>query len=497
MIKLKRGLALTLALLMCAGVAGCGNSDSSGTNGDGGDATLTTREPTISVEEDSAVSGIPEGEETELEWLSYFDLNPTDGGEKSTELMLFEQKGGTIAYSRTTSMNKYEKLAARLMSNDPPDMFWYEKKMTFPANCLQNMFQPVDEIVDFNDELWTGVKDTADQFTIDGKHYVAPIAFNITSLLTYDADRIEELGMDDPYELYLNDEWDWDAMEEMMRAWVAADDGSGEVPRAGVNGWFHNFIFHTTGDCIIEYDTETGKYINNIDSANLEKAAAWLYDISKDGLVNTTWYGKAADAFKNGVLFYSMGPWASSGKGNSPDETQNWKNVLIPRQPGNDTYYMDLDVSAYMWVNGSEKDAAMKCWLECCRIAQTDAGYLETAWKKFQVDNPSWTEDMYTLAYKPMQNDKISVIYDYGYGISTLLSDADAATNDSKEAIIPYIYSSVSKSDEEGLQFTWAQLREQYNNTINTELEVFNDKLANYDVNAQYTDPDADTSAAQ
>lgn len=492
MINLKKTLAITMSLIMCSAAAGCGSGDSSNADSD---PVLTTREPTVSVEEDSTVDGIPEGEDAQLEWLSYFDLNPTDGGEKSTELTLFEQKGGSIKYTRTTSTNKYEKLAARIISDDPPDMFWYEKKMTFPANCIQNMFQPVDDVVNFDDELWADVKETADQFTVNGYHYVAPISFNITSLLTYDADRIADIGADDPYELYLEDEWDWDAMEEIMSLWVSS--AGADETRSGLNGWFHSFIFQTTGETIIKINPETGMYENNLYSANLERAATWLYDISKDGLVDTTWYGDAGEAFKAGILFYSMGPWASTGTAHTPTETENWRNVLIPRDPNSDTYYMALDTTAYMWVKGSEKDAAFKCWLECCRIAETDENYLKTKKDKFDVDNPYWTDEMYDLAYRPMSNDKITIINDPGYGISTLLSDDDAATNDSMEAIIPYLYSSVSKSDEEGVQFTWASLRDTYNNTINSELGVFNDKLANFDINAKYTEPEESSSEAE
>lgn len=479
--KVKKLMALCMSMIMCASVAACGKSDDGSSHAD--KIEVPTLPTDNSGDENSpTVTPIPEGEETELEWLSYFDLNPANDAEMSTELNLFHQLGGSIAYTRTTSMNKYEKLANRLMSNDPPDMFWYEKKMTFPANCLLNMFQPVDPIVDFDSALWAGVKDSADQFSIDGHHYVAPITFGITSLLTYDADRIADLGADDPYELYLDDEWDWDAMEEIMQMWVGS--APGDEPRYGVNGWFHSFIFQTTGETIIQYDAEKGEYVNNLYSANLERAANWLYNISKDGLVNTTWYGDCNSAFNEGILFYSMGTWASSGVGSGPADGQNWKNVLIPRDPNSEEYYMAIDTSAYMWVYGSKKNAAMKSWLECCRIANVDESYTDISRQKFFVDTPNWTEEMYDLAFDPLHNDKITIIYDPGYGISTMLSDDDAATNDSKEAIIPYIYSSVSKSDEEGTQFTWASLRDTYNNAINSELAIFNEKLASYDVSA-------------
>lgn len=464
--KAKKLLAILLSCVTCLSVAACGKDDESSSHVD-----------QIEVPDAESIGAIPEGEAGELEWLSYFDLNPVGKAESSAELTLFKQKGGSIKYTRTSSMNKFQKLAARVIADDPPDLFWYEQGMTFPANCMQNMFQPVDSIVDFDSGLWANVKESADQFVLNGQHYVAPISFNMTSIITYDADRIEELGVDDPYELYLDGEWDWDAMKEIMDAWVSSGSDGDETPRTGVNGWFHTFIFRTTGETIIKLNEETGEYENNIYNAELERAAAWLYDISKAGLVNTQWFGDCGEAFQANVLFYSMGPWASSGAEHTPDDTENWKNVLVPRDPNADKYYYGLDTNAYMWVAGSEKSAAVKCWLECAKLVNTDQSYVELAKQKFFVNNPYWTDEMYELAYNPQANDVITVLNDPGYGISTILSDNDAATNDTLEAVIPYLYSSVSKTDENGTQMTWAQLRDGYNNTINTELKTFNDKL--------------------
>ena len=146
---------------------------------------------------------IPDDAEKELEWFSYFDINPSRSSpEKRTDLALFEQKGGKINYTSTGSMKKYDDLAARLLADDPPDMFWYETAMTFPANCIKGMFQPVDPIVDFDSPIWSDVKETAEQYTMNGEHYVAPVDFGALSVMTYNVDVFEENSLDDPYELY-------------------------------------------------------------------------------------------------------------------------------------------------------------------------------------------------------------------------------------------------------------------------------------------------------
>lgn len=37
-----------------------------------------------------------------------------------------------------------------------------------------------------------------------------------------------------------------------------------------------------------------------------------LYDIAKNGMYYPDWVGQAGDAFKKNILFYAMGPWAST-----------------------------------------------------------------------------------------------------------------------------------------------------------------------------------------
>ena len=177
----KRIAAGMLAVVAAFSAAACGSSSSS--------SSSSSYVDKVEVKKSADITKIPDGADGELEWFSYFDINPTRADpEKRTDLTLFEQNGGKIKYSRTGSMEKYDKLAARLLANDPPDMFWYEMKMTFPANCIKDMFQPVDSIVDFDSPMWSDVKDVAENFTLKGEHYVAPINFLPNSIITYDTD---------------------------------------------------------------------------------------------------------------------------------------------------------------------------------------------------------------------------------------------------------------------------------------------------------------------
>lgn len=95
--QIKRCLSGVLAIMLAAGVSSCGTNEKSP------DSSSFTEN--VKVSETDEIQAIPAGSENELEWFSYFDLNPTKAQpEKSTNLALFEQKGGTIKYTQTTSL---------------------------------------------------------------------------------------------------------------------------------------------------------------------------------------------------------------------------------------------------------------------------------------------------------------------------------------------------------------------------------------------------------
>ena len=288
---------------------------------------------------------------------------------------------------------------------------------------------------------------------------------------------IDAAGLDDPYELYQNGEWDWNAWYDMMSEYV--EGAAADEERYGINGWFAPFIFQSTGKTLITYDADKDEYVSNLNDADFVRASDMLYDIAKNGIYYPDWVGQAGDAFKKNILFYAMGPWASTGT-HSPKDGDNWGVVPMPKDPNSDTLYTTIDMNAYMWVKGSTKNDAMKCWLECAKIVYTQDTYKDIEKEKFFVNNPNWTEDMYNVAYVDLVTDKFTKIFDPGYGISTTLSDNDAATNDTKEAVIPYLYTSVMKTDENGSQYTWTQLKEQYKGTVDSELKTLNDQYHAY-----------------
>ena len=169
-----------------------------------------------------------------------------------------------------------------------------------------------------------------------------------------------------------------------------------------------------------------------------------------------------------------MGTWAYNAAAKScPDDVI--QIVPFPKDPDSDKYYVSNKVFAYMWVKGSDKADAVKCWFECNRVAKTDPKYAETNKEKFMENNPYWTEEMYNVRSDVISDDYM-MIFDYIFGISNTLGDEKSF--DGNQKLADYIYGAVASTDEDGNQPTWAQIREQYSATVDSEIKDMNKRLS-------------------
>ncbi len=461
--KTKRIGSAILALLMALSVTGC-------TKDGEAESSHVDKVKVNSTEAAKAIENIPEDAEKQLIWMGTYDLNPEQNKEKSVEMTLFEKKGGSIKWIRVLDGQKYDKLATAITSGkDVPDIFKYEW-IAFPSQVVTGMYQSVDEIVDFNADIWKDVKPTADQFQLKNKHYVAPISFSVGTLMMYNKDIIDNEGLDDPYDLYTRGEWNWDTWYQIMSDYK--NKATGNEERYGIAGWFAPQLVQQTGKTLVTY--EDGKFNNNLNDVDIERAENLLYNIGKEGLVDLTWYNTAKSCFTSGkTLFFNMGPWAETGN-NGPTANDNWKVVPIPPDPQSDGKYMSSDMLAYMWVKGSTKKEAVKCWFECARVATFDESYKETSKEKFFTDNPGWDEEMYQVL-QDASSSEYKQIFDFGYGISPTLAQDDSAKG--LRAPIGALYEDIYKLDDNGTQRTWTALKNTYMGTVDSELKKINDKI--------------------
>ena len=456
----KRIAAGLLAAVSVFSLTACGGSGS----GDTTTADVTTTAKTewtgdnveVTAEEGELSTDVDISGKT-LKWMGIYDLNPTnDSPERSAELALFEDTyGASIEYIPTTSDKRFDDLATAILGGTSPDIFVYEW-LTFTYGISKGQYQPIDSLIDWEDPMWADVKDTADKFIWKGEHYIAPLgyAFNDTQVLMYNQRLVEEEGLEDPYEMYLNGEWDWNAFEDMMKTFVENGNGS---DRYGIGGWWANAFVYTAGETMVTYDGE--KFTNNLNSGNIERAQAVIEDIFKSNLIKRGWIGGESAFTSNDLLFYSMGTWAYNAAANSmPDDTI--QIVPFPKNPDLDKYYVSNKVSAYMWVKGSENGDVVKAWLDCNRLVNYDEKYKEITKEKFLTNNSGWTSEMYDIAMDFYDSDKFTQAYDYGYGLSTYMGDE----------VMSILYEGIVNE----LSENWIQTRETYSSIIDEEIAAYN-----------------------
>lgn len=461
--KLTAGI---LALSLTASLTACGGSTEGDTaaTGDTTTADVTTTAATEWTGDDIEVDALDETLDVDisgktLKWLGIYDLNPTnDSPERSPELALFEDTyGAKIEYMPTTSDKRFDDLATSILGGTSPDIFAYEWR-TFPYDISKGQYQAIDSLVNWDDPKWAAVKDTADSFIWKGEHYIAPLgySFNDTQVLMYNKTTMADNGFEDPYELYLNGEWDWNTFVDMMKTYVESNDSGSE--RYGIGGWWANAFVYTSGETMVTYDGT--KFGNNLRSQKIERAQGVLEDIFKNNLIKRGWIGGESAFVDDSILFYSMGTWAYNAAAKScPDDVI--QIVPFPKDPDSDKYYVSNKVFAYMWVKGSENADCVKAWFDCNRTVNYDEKYVEATKEKFLKNNDGWTSEMYDIAMNFYDPDQFVQAYDYGYGLSTYMSDT----------LMTVLYEGIANEQFED----WVQAREEYYSIVDEEIKVYND----------------------
>lgn len=456
---LRKILAGVLAAASLASLAAC--TDSSG--GGGSVETTTTTAKTEWTGDNIEVTVADEAVDKELntqgktlKWMGFYDLNPTnDSPERSAEVALFEDTyGAKIEYMPTTNATRFDELATAILGGNPPDIFIYEWR-AFPYDILKGQYQPIDSVVDWDDPMWADVKEQADKFVWKGEHYIAPLgyAFDDTQILMYNKTMVEENGFEDPYELYKKGEWNWNTFISMMNDFKGSDE-----ERFGICGWWANAFVYTSGDTIVKYDGN--KFINNMYSANIERAQQAIENIWKNQLVKGGWFQNDVFTKDGETLFYSMGTWAYDGVAKAyPDDVV--QIVPFPRDPEQSSDFMSKKIHAYMWVKGSENADCVKAWFNVNRLVNSEAQYKEATKQKYLTNNTGWTSEMYDVAMEFYDESKFTLAYDYGYGISKDMGDE----------IMPNLYQGIVDGKFE----SWTQGRETYMNILDQELAVYNE----------------------
>ena len=301
----------------------------------------------------------------EIVWLSDYDLNAQVGQQRPTPVALFEDiYGGKIRFVQTSLKNKYNTLSAMLLAGDEVDMFEYEQD-SFPQSVLNQQFQALDPYfrsMGLNYDIWENMEDIIDSLEYRGEHYVIPYSFSNPVVMTYSRKLIRDYGLDDPYELYKNDQWNWNTFMNIAETYHQ------KTGKPAVRGDLGNSLIHSSGYRLIDY--KNGRLISNINHAPLRYAELFMQEIGRKSLYSTTW----SDFYTTDTLFFVNNSW-TLGTSNVNNSGMDLMVVPVPKDPEVEGNYIVCDLDAKMLVKNSTKGDAVATYIMCERIVASQPEY--------------------------------------------------------------------------------------------------------------------------
>lgn len=343
-------------------------------------------------------------------YLGTRDINPLAGEKRSSALAMFEDKyGGKVEYIGAEEGEVYEKLSQLLLEGQKVDMVAYDDSVwSYVVNG--SLFQPIDNYVDLDNEIWEDVVEVADRMEYKKGHYVIPYEVLPDYLLQYSRTLVKSEGFEDPYILMQNGNWNWDTFLSMMNTFVERDTYN----RYGITGWWQDSAVASCGIPAVTYNGEN--FVNNVSNAQFDKLGQFYEQIySLDlYLFDDDWRGNYPT--DNSVLFYAMGTW-SLGNSNKVNADKDLFFVPFPKVADAEKYYADADISSYMLVKDSDKGDAVGTYLKCERAVRTMEGYTESA-KAYEVSSGNMTSEQYDAIHSIFEKGSgVYPAFDFAYGM--------------------------------------------------------------------------------
>ena len=413
-------------------------------------------------------------EPAELIYLGCYDIT-TAGDVKPAYKYFSANYDCTIKCTIVGSLQILEKLTTAISSGDSPDLVDYADN-TFPLIMSKNMYTTLDDYMDLSAPQWSGLEEYINKYKWNGKNYYYPWAYNVSPyFLVYNRGLYEELGIDDPKELYDEGNWTWDTMTDCIRKFIDSDVNGERTGLYGATSYAAQSIINSTGTPLISVGDD-GKLVGNFDNANVDRAANFMQSLKKEGLASFQEGVIDVDTvpIKDGTAaFQAMGEWIISGyaRDMTKDDTLDYFFVPFPRDPSADDYYYSMTTFGYLVPAGSKYAKQASVFINCCRLSNTDED-LKATTKESIMKNKKYTDEMYDflISFKEINNFK--AIVDEPYGL-------DETTGQIIKDILGNTLFDLQNETYAGQ--SWTQMREANIGAINKQIDYYNGLLSKDD----------------
>lgn len=473
----RKTAAITAAVMLSAGFAGCGDSSSdSGEHGRLLDTTSeTTTQMTVEIntetlapEQQEQVSALAETltdkelKNKTIKWLSFYDpWHPTGfGNSKPVSVELFEEKyGGEIKYYPTTWANQPSDLATYVLGGEGIDFF--PAIEAIPQYVISGLTESYDDYVDWNSPIWQSVQSLNDQYAVGGKHYLMACQATEGYVVYYNKQTIENMGFEDPAELYANGEWTLEKFRQMLLDFVDTDAG-----RYGLDGWFNCTPLYLASG-VPSISLENGKVKSNLMDPSLERAMTFQYDLYNNGLIldkslfsynpQINFMGEGKELFYIGGLYeIESNPEIWTKTFGSAEDVFF---VPIPRDEQADKYYYNAEIDSCNLCKGAQNPEGVARLMECVIASYNDENAIRISDEKHKNDY-GWSDEMVEMKHEVHRLTSENPVRDIYGGLT---SDYSALLGDS-------INKAINGTD-------WYTTRDSIVDTVNTGLEEINAQI--------------------
>lgn len=366
-------------------------------------------------------------ENKEVKWIAHYDVTDSDK-------TLFKRKyGGYVTWIPTTWENLYNDLSANILSGTGIDLCSGDTR-NLPNGIINGMFEPVDEYIDLNDDIWANTRAAMENYRFGDKHFRFVTNVSASYFVYYNTETIKEYGMEDPWELYKSGKWNWDTFKSMLAEFVDEDKG-----RFGLDNWYNeNALAYSAGAYAVK--SVDGHLVCNIRDASLEKAMIFQYDLYQSGLVypmeRFNWNSQPQLMGEKKELFWIGGYWEANG---APETwyvripPENLGIVPTPSPAGSEPYQAAaLDGSSLC--KGAANPVGAALFSECSILAKsleendedTRLGY-----RQYMMESSKWSEELL---------DRLEEINSLAkkYPVIDLADGCSNDTGDGVDAVITY-----------------------------------------------------------
>lgn len=264
--KLKRVLAILLAILMTVSLCACGGDVEEG----GGSGSVEFS----NADRDAKIRA--EGNEITFLTIGYDGKDTNSPYYKAIEDM-------KNIYGKTVTLiqcagdeNPIQKVAAQVAAQDPIDVFYFNDQ-TFLTMYQRGFMAPVDDYIDLT-QSWHQLDVMDAYMKMDGKYYGGRVTAT-PYVMYYNRDLLINNGYDANYpkELYEKGEWTWDKFVEICRECTVKD------VIWGLENMYDEAFEASNASTVVKF--VDGKYVLDVRSNETRQVMELLQDIFKNNQI--------------------------------------------------------------------------------------------------------------------------------------------------------------------------------------------------------------------